>query len=69
MDFDLNTLRIGVTLASLLLFVALVAHSWSRRRLPEHDAAAMLPFIGEPAASDNLGAAAAPAANSSGDPA
>jgi len=47
MDIDLNILRIGVTLVSLALFVALMVHSWSRRRLPEHSAAALLPFIGE----------------------
>jgi predicted branched-subunit amino acid permease len=47
MDLDLNTVRIGVTLASLALFVVLMVHSWSRRRQPEHAAAAMLPFIGE----------------------
>jgi cbb3-type cytochrome oxidase subunit 3 len=53
-EIDLNTLRIAVTLASLLLFVALVVHSWSRRRAAEHADAAMLPFIDEQA-----GAAAA----------
>ncbi len=47
MDMDLNTLRIGVTLSAFALFVALIAHSWSRRRQPEHAAAAMLPFVGE----------------------
>jgi hypothetical protein len=40
MDIDLNTVRIAVTLVSLLLFVALMVHSWSRRRLPEQPAAA-----------------------------
>ncbi len=47
MDIDLNTVRIAVTLVSLLLFVALMVHSWSRRRQPEHAAAAQLPFMGE----------------------
>ncbi len=41
---DVNDLRIGVTLASLALFVALVLHTWSRRRRGEHEAAALLPF-------------------------
>ncbi|MFM7507564.1 MAG: cbb3-type cytochrome oxidase subunit 3 [Rubrivivax sp.] len=41
---DVNTLRIAVTLASLALFVALMIHTWSRRRRADHDAAAMLPF-------------------------
>ncbi len=41
---DVNTLRIAVTVAGLALFVALVLHTWSRRRLADHEAAAMLPF-------------------------
>jgi len=41
---DLNDVRIGVTLVSLALFVALMAHTWSRRRAGEHEAAARLPF-------------------------
>jgi cbb3-type cytochrome oxidase subunit 3 len=44
---DVNELRIAVTLASLALFIALVAHTWSRNRRSEHDAAAMLPFVEE----------------------
>ena len=44
---DLNHIRIAVTLASLALFVALVRHTWSRRRAPEHEAAAVLPFAGD----------------------
>jgi cytochrome c oxidase cbb3-type subunit 4 len=44
MNMDVNDLRIGVTLASLALFVALVLHTWSRRRRGEHEAAALLPF-------------------------
>ena len=44
---DVNDLRIVVTLASLALFIALVAHTWSRSRRSEHDAAAMLPFVEE----------------------
>jgi cbb3-type cytochrome oxidase subunit 3 len=41
---DVNTLRIAVTVAGLLLFVVLVLHTWSRQRRADHDAAAMLPF-------------------------
>ena len=42
---DINALRIAVTVVSLLLFVALVAHTWSRSRRQEHEAAAELPFF------------------------
>lgn len=41
---DLNDIRAAVTLVSLVLFVALVLHTWSRRRTAEHAAAALLPF-------------------------
>jgi cytochrome c oxidase cbb3-type subunit 4 len=41
---DLNDIRIAVTLASLLLFLALVLHTFNRRRRTEHEAAAALPF-------------------------
>jgi cytochrome c oxidase cbb3-type subunit 4 len=44
---DINDMRIAVTVASLALFVALVAHTWSRSRRSEHEAAAMLPFVDE----------------------
>ncbi|GMV47574.1 MAG: hypothetical protein AMXMBFR66_29720 [Pseudomonadota bacterium] len=50
---DLNDLRIAVTLASLALFLALVAHTWSRRRAREHEAAAMLPFQEEAGQEDS----------------
>jgi hypothetical protein len=33
--------------SGLVLFIALVLHTWSRSRKAEHEAAAMLPFIGE----------------------
>ncbi len=42
---DINDMRIAVTVISLLLFVALVAHTWSRRRNTEYESAAQLPFI------------------------
>jgi len=41
---DLNDLRIAVTVSSFVLFIALIAHTWSRRRHAEHEAAARLPF-------------------------
>ena len=41
---NLNDVRIAVTLASLALFVALIVHTWSRRRSAEHEEAALLPF-------------------------
>jgi cytochrome c oxidase cbb3-type subunit 4 len=41
---DVNTLRIAVTVAGLALFLVLVAHTWSRRRVADHEAAALLPF-------------------------
>ena len=44
---DLNDLRSAVTLASLVLFTALVAWTWWPRRKPAHEAAARLPFEGE----------------------
>ena len=43
---DINDLRIAVTLSSLLLFIALMLHTWSRRRAAEHADAALLPFMG-----------------------
>jgi len=44
---DVNDIRIAVTVSGLVLFIALVLHTWSRRRKAEHEAAAMLPFVGE----------------------
>ena len=41
---DINDLRITVTLVSLVLFLALMAHTFSRRRKTDFDEAAMLPF-------------------------
>jgi cbb3-type cytochrome oxidase subunit 3 len=46
---DLNHIRIAVTVSSLVLFVALVLHTWSRRRRVEHEAAAALPFADQEA--------------------
>ncbi len=41
---DVNDLRVAVTVVSLVLFVALILHTWSRRRRVDHEEAAMLPF-------------------------
>jgi cytochrome c oxidase cbb3-type subunit 4 len=41
---DITTLRIAVTLLSLLAFLGLVAWAWSHRRKSAFDAAARLPF-------------------------
>jgi len=44
---DVNVIRIAVTVSGLVLFIALVLHTYSRSRKAEHEAAAMLPFIDE----------------------
>ena len=44
---DVNDLRVAVTVSSLVLFIALMLHTWSRRRSADHEAAAHLPFEGE----------------------
>ena len=46
---DINDLRITVTHVSLELFLALMAHTFSRRRKADFDDAAMLPFREEAA--------------------
>ena len=46
---DVNDLRITVTLVSLVLFLVLMAHTFSRRRKADFDDAAMLPFREEAA--------------------
>ena len=53
---DINDLRIAVTVVSLALFVALMLHTWSRRRSAEYDAAAQLPFLEEDAVQGGPGA-------------
>ena len=42
---DINDLRIAVTVASLVLFLALMVHTWSRNRRREHEAAARLALV------------------------
>ena len=44
---DINMLRSGVTVVSLLLFVALVVWTWNRARRDAFDEAARLPFADE----------------------
>ena len=44
---DINDIRNAVTVSGLVLFIALVVHTWSRSRKAEHEAAALLPFAGE----------------------
>jgi hypothetical protein len=44
-----------VTVFSLVLFVALMIHTWSRRRSADHADAANLPFTGEVAANETQG--------------
>ena len=44
MDFDVNTWRSGITVLSLLLFLALMAWTMNRRRQAAFDEAAQLPF-------------------------
>jgi cytochrome c oxidase cbb3-type subunit IV len=56
---DINDIRIAVTVISLLLFVALMARTWSRRRLADYEEAAMLPFLDEPASTQASGASKA----------
>jgi len=41
---DVNDFRVAVTVAGLVLFVALWAWTWSAKRKRAHDEAAMLPF-------------------------
>lgn len=41
---DVNNLRVLVTVSGLVLFLVLVARTYSRSRRSEHEAAAMLPF-------------------------
>ena len=44
MQLDINTVRGAVTVAWFVLFIALWASAWSRRRRAEYEAAARLPF-------------------------
>ena len=44
---DVNDMRSAVTVALFLLFLALVAYTWSRKRKAEYDEAANLPFADE----------------------
>ena len=52
---DINDLRSLVTVISLVLFVALMVHTWSRRRAADHAEAANLPFAGDEPANEPQG--------------
>ncbi len=57
---DVNTFRIVVMLGGLVLFLALMAHTFSRKRRQVYEEAAMLPFRsddtpGTPAAAEGTG--------------
>jgi cytochrome c oxidase cbb3-type subunit 4 len=52
---DINDVRSIVTVVSLVLFVGLMVHTWSRRRMADHAEAANLPFAGEQAANEPQG--------------
>jgi cytochrome c oxidase cbb3-type subunit 4 len=41
---DINDIRSAVTVVSLLLFIAISAWVWQRKRRPAFDEAAQLPF-------------------------
>jgi cytochrome c oxidase cbb3-type subunit IV len=47
MDFDLNSLRAGVTVLSFFAFIGIVVWAWSRRNQSAFDEAAQLPFVGD----------------------
>ncbi len=47
MDFDLNTLRGLLTLLLMLFFIGLCVWAYSKKRKPEFDEAAELPFADE----------------------
>jgi cytochrome c oxidase cbb3-type subunit 4 len=42
---DINDMRSGVTVLSLILFVGIVAWTWQRSRKAAFDEAAQLPFL------------------------
>jgi cbb3-type cytochrome oxidase subunit 3 len=41
---DVNIIRVAVMIAGFVLFLALMAHTWSKSRRHEHEEAALLPF-------------------------
>ncbi|MBH9554100.1 cbb3-type cytochrome oxidase subunit 3 [Inhella gelatinilytica] len=47
MSWDLNLVRGAVTAVSFLVFIALVVHTWNRKRQAEHQSAEALPFADE----------------------
>jgi cbb3-type cytochrome oxidase subunit 3 len=51
---DVNHFRIVVMLSGFVLFLMLMAHTYSRSRRAEHDEAAMLPFRSDAEAGASL---------------
>ena len=49
MELDVNFWRSVVTVIGLVLFLALVGRTWSRKSRPAHDEAALLPFMDDDA--------------------
>ncbi len=58
---DVNDWRSLVTVFGLVLFLVLVAWTWSAKRRSAHDAAAQLPFLDSVPATDEGTAPRAPA--------
>ena len=44
MEFDINTLRSGVTVVCLIVFVGIIAWAYSNRNAADFEQAARLPF-------------------------
>ena len=52
---DINDARAATTVLSLILFIGIMAWSWSRRRRSGFDEAAQLPFIDTDAPTESAG--------------
>jgi cbb3-type cytochrome oxidase subunit 3 len=52
---DVNLIRVAVMIVGLVMFLGLLAHTWSKRRQAEHEQAALLPFAGADSSFDNRG--------------
>ena len=44
---DVNTIRMAVMIAGFVLFLALMAYTWSKSRRHEYEEAALLPFCSD----------------------
>ena len=53
---DINILRMIVTVAGLVLFLALAITTWNRRRQAAFEEAAQLPFVDSDAPMEQAGA-------------